>query len=257
VHVSPALYRTRTTHLRRAPAYHYFEHHGYSWYVDVDRLPELPRWFRPFARFDPRDHLVGGPEDSLRRRVESFLGDRGIDVDGGRITALMQPRVLGYGFTPMTLYWCHDRFGVVRHIVMELHNTGKTRHAYLLPPGPNGISLVPKEFRISPFNGSDGYYLVEAPRPAAELDVRMSLHRDDTAAFVVTMRGEQRRISTSALLRLQLAAPFAPLMAGLEFRVQKLVLRLRGVPVASSDQLPETGSRTGSLVAHAGESRML
>ena len=45
--LTAALYRTRITHLRRAPVHHYFEHRGYSWYVDIDRLPQLPRWLRP------------------------------------------------------------------------------------------------------------------------------------------------------------------------------------------------------------------
>ena len=70
--LTPALYRTRITHLRRAPVHHYFEHRGYSWYVDIDDLPRLPRWLRPFARFDARDHLwdsgAGEPNDSLRQR---------------------------------------------------------------------------------------------------------------------------------------------------------------------------------------------
>ena len=55
--LTPAIYRTRITHLRRAPVHHYFEHRSYSWYVDVDELPQLPRWLRPFARFDARDHF--------------------------------------------------------------------------------------------------------------------------------------------------------------------------------------------------------
>ncbi|PRC55213.1 DUF1365 domain-containing protein, partial [Mycobacterium sp. ITM-2017-0098] len=33
--VSSALYRTRITHLRRAPVHHYFEHRSYSWFVDI------------------------------------------------------------------------------------------------------------------------------------------------------------------------------------------------------------------------------
>ena len=36
--LTSALYRTRVTHLRRDPVHHYFEHRGYSWYVDIDRL---------------------------------------------------------------------------------------------------------------------------------------------------------------------------------------------------------------------------
>ncbi len=88
--LTSALYRTRITHLRRAPVHHYFEHRGYSWYVDIDRLPQLPRWLRPFARFDAADHLEGGPNDSLRQRIDAFLAGRDIDLQGGRITALTQ-----------------------------------------------------------------------------------------------------------------------------------------------------------------------
>ncbi|MGZ4528023.1 MAG: DUF1365 family protein, partial [Mycobacterium sp.] len=54
---TPGIYRTRITHLRQAPVNHYFEHRSYSWYVDVDDLPELPRWLRFLARFDPDDHF--------------------------------------------------------------------------------------------------------------------------------------------------------------------------------------------------------
>ena len=111
--MKPAIYRTRITHLRRAPVHHYFEHRGYSWYVDLDELPQLPRWLRPFANFDARDHLWpqegDDTNDTLRQRMDAFLADRGIDLRGGRITALMQARVLGYVFNPITLY-CLSQF---------------------------------------------------------------------------------------------------------------------------------------------------
>jgi DUF1365 family protein len=229
--LTPALYRTRITHLRRAPVHHYFEHHGYSWYVDIDRLPQLPRWLRPLARFDAADHLAGGPNDSLRQRIDGFLAERDIDLHGGRITALMQARVLGYVFNPLTLYWCHDTTGVVRHIVAEVHNTYGGRHAYLLPPHAEQSAMVRKKLYVSPFNDVDGYYLVRAPLPDAELDVRISLHRDDHPAFVATMRGTSRRASIGELLKLQLAAPLAPLMGAIGIRVQGITLWLRRVPV--------------------------
>jgi uncharacterized protein len=233
--LTSALYRTRITHLRRAPVHHYFEHHGYSWYVDIDRLPQLPRWLRPFARFDASDHLwasqTGGPNDSLRQRIDAFLAERGIDLHGGRITALMQARVLGYVFNPLTLYWCHDTQGVVRHIVAEVHNTYGDRHAYLLPPHDDHPAMVRKRLYVSPFNDVDGYYLVRAPLPDAELDVRISLHRDDQPAFVATMRGTRRSAGIGELLKLQIVAPLAPLMGAIGIRVQGITLWLRRVPV--------------------------
>jgi uncharacterized protein len=231
--LTPALYRTRITHLRRAPVHHYFEHHGYSWYVDIDRLPQLPRLLRPFARFDARDHLDGGPNDSLRQRIDAFLVERGIDLRGGRITALMQARVLGYVFNPLTLYWCHDAAGVLRHVVAEVHNTYGGRHAYLLPPHGDRPAMVRKKLYVSPFNDVDGYYLVRAPLPDDELDVRISLHRDSQPAFVATMRGTRRNASVGELLKLQFVAPLAPLMGAIGIRVQGITLWLRRVPVVA------------------------
>jgi DUF1365 family protein len=251
------LYRTRITHLRRAPVHHYFEHHGYSWYVDVDQLPRLPRWLRPFARFDAADHFDGAPGDSLRTRIDTFLGQRGIDLHGGRITALLQARVLGYAFNPVSLYWCHDSRGVVRHVVMEMHNTRGGRHAYLLPPGSDPAAMAMKKLRVSPFHGVDGYYLVRAPRPDAELDVTVSLHRDNEPAFVATVRGTRRPARVAEVLRMQVVAPLAPLMAAFEFRVQNLTLWLRGVPVAKvADRADESGSRTDDLVTTLSRSRL-
>ena len=241
--LTPALYRTRITHLRRAPVHHYFEHTGYSWYVDIDRLPKLPRWLRPFARFDARDHLwaaeAGGPNDSLRHRIDAFLAERGIDLNGGRITALMQARVLGYVFNPLTLYWCHDTQGVLRHIVAEVHNTYGGRHGYLLPPHDEGPAMVRKGLYVSPFNDVDGYYLVWAPLPDAELNVRISLHRDNQPAFVATMRGTRRSAGIGELIKLQLVAPLAPLLGAIGIRVQGITLWLRRVPVVPRPEFTE------------------
>ena len=85
--------------------------------------PSPPRWLRPFARFDAGDHLAGTADDTLRRRVESFLTEQGVPLPGGRITALMQARVLGYVFNPLSLFWCHDADGVLRAVIAEVHNT--------------------------------------------------------------------------------------------------------------------------------------
>ncbi|MGH3676542.1 MAG: DUF1365 domain-containing protein [Mycobacterium sp.] len=229
--ITPALYRTRITHLRRAPVHHYFEHRSYSWYVDVDDLPRLPRWLRPFARFAAGDHFDGDASDTLRQRIDALLADRGIDLRGGTITALLQARVLGYVFNPLSLYWCHDSDGVLRHVLAEVHNTYGGRHAYLLPPDGGQPAMVMKQLYASPFNGVDGYYLVRAPRPDAELDVTISLHRENEPAFVATLRGSRRRASVGEIILLQLIAPLAPLMERLSIRVQGITLWLRRVPL--------------------------
>ena len=89
---SSALYRTRITHLRRAPVHHYFEQRGYSWYVDLDDLPRLPALVAAVREIRSRAtisrHRVRGVDDTLRHRVDAFLAERGIELPGGTVTAL-------------------------------------------------------------------------------------------------------------------------------------------------------------------------
>ena len=193
---TPAIYRTTITHSRQAPVHHSFEYRSYSWYVDVDDLPSLPWWLRPFARFDAGDHFAGRPGDSLRDRVDAFLADHEAALPGGRITALVQARVLGYVFNPISIFWCHDREGVLRHVIVEVHNTYGERHAYLLPPA-NSRCWSTKKFYVSPFNSVAGHYQVLAPRPDQRVDVMVSLHGDGQPAFVATLRGTRRPATPS------------------------------------------------------------
>ena len=132
--LTPAIYRTTITHSRLAPVHHSFEYRSYSWYVDVDDLPRLPWWLRPFARFHADDHFADPPHGSLRDRLSAFFADHAMAVPEGRITALLQARVFGYVFNPLSIFWCHDRDGQLRHVIAEVHNTYGERHAYLLPP---------------------------------------------------------------------------------------------------------------------------
>jgi DUF1365 family protein len=231
--VPSALYRTRITRLRRAPVHHYYEQRGYSWYVDIDNLPRFPHWLQPFAGFEAADHLSppAEGEDTLRARVDGYLAERGIELRGGTVTALLQARVLGYVFNPLTIFWCHDSRGTLRHVIAEAHDTHGGRHAYLLPPTGGQPAAVKKALYVSPFNEVDGYYLVRAPLPGAELNATISLHRENTLAFVATLSGTRLDASIANLLRLQLVAPMAPLMGAVRIRIEGIALRARRVPV--------------------------
>jgi len=228
--LTPAIYRTTITHNRQGPVRHFFEYRSYSWYIDIDELPSLPWWLRPFARFDARDHFAGRPGRSLRERVDTYLAEHDATLPGGRVTALLQARVLGYVFNPISVFWCHDRDGVLRHVIVEVHNTYGQRHAYLLPPANTPV-LVTKRFYVSPFNPVAGHYQVLAPAPDRQVDVVVSLHGAGQPAFVATLRGTRRPATVRHIARMQILAPLAPLMVALRIRIQGIALWLRRVPV--------------------------
>lgn len=109
------------------------EYHGYGWFVDVDHLPRLAWWRRPFAQFRPWDHFAATDSDSFRGRVEDHLAANGIRVRGGRITALLDPRVLRRR-DPVSLFWCHDRTGALVCVVAEVRTPRGRRHCFTLRP---------------------------------------------------------------------------------------------------------------------------
>jgi DUF1365 family protein len=232
---TPAIYRTTISHSRQVPVRHSFEYRSYSWYVDVDDLPQLPWWLRPFARFRADDHFASPAHGSLRDRLEAFFADRDVPAPDGRITALLQARVFGYVFNPLSVFWCHDRDGRLRHVVAEVHNTYGERHAYLLPPADLPV-VTAKNFYVSPFLQVDGYYLVHAPLPGNDVDITVSLHRDHRPGFgefVANMRGERRPATTREVAVMQLISPLAPLAVATRIRIQGIKLWLRRVPVVS------------------------
>jgi len=128
---APALYDVEVRHVRHAALHRDFRHRVYLWLVDLDALPRLPLWLRPFAGFRAADHL-GDPDGTIRGNLDRYLAGRGIDLRGGRVLMLANARVLGYVFNPLTVFWCHGSDGSLACVVAEVHNTYGERHCYLL-----------------------------------------------------------------------------------------------------------------------------
>jgi DUF1365 family protein len=184
--------------------------------------------------------------------VDAVLARHGVHIPGGRVTALLTPRVLGRAFSPLSLFWCHDATGEVRCVVAETQDVRGRRSAYLLPAAEDGPAAVSDELRSAPFAGDDGYFLVRVPRPDEKLDLSISLHRDNQAALVATWRGGRRRASAAQVLLLQLTHPLAPQMARLSLYFQGLVLRWHGHPALKRPVVPQaerTGPRSVSTAA--------
>jgi len=233
------IYRTRIGHVRRAPIRHAFEYRSYSWYIDLDDLPVLPWWLRPFARFDPADHFDDTrPDATLRERIDAYLAGEGIDLDGGRITALLNARVLGHVFDPLTLFWCHDPGGTLVCVVAEVHNTYGGRHCYLLRPDASGYAEADKVFYVSPFNEVTGSYTLRVAEPGPFLDVEVSLHREGQPPFTATMRGSGRPATLGVVALSQLTHPLAPQMVSARIRRQGVGLWLRGLPLVPRPAAP-------------------
>lgn len=239
--LTPALYDVVIRHVRRQRVHRTFAHRSYLWLVDLDALPRLPRWLRPFARFEARDHL-GDPHRSIRENLDAWLARRGVDLRGGRVLMLANARVLGYAFNPITVYWCHGGGGALACVVAEVHNTYGGRHCYLLHPDEAGRASTTKDFSVSPFLAEDGEYAMRLPVPDEGLVLAVTLRQQGGPALTATVTGTRRPATPAALARQLLRRPLVTHRTTALIRRHGIALWLRRLPVLPRPQhTPQEG----------------
>lgn len=226
----PALVEGFVSHSRKGPVRHGFRHGVYQWLVDLDDLPRMPRWLRPFASFRSADHL-GDPTRSIKDNVLAFAAGEGVDLTGGRVLMLANARVLGHVFDPLSVHWCLDASGDLACVVAEVHNTYGERHAYLLRPDGRGTAWTDKELYVSPFYDVSGRYQLTFSLTPDQVATTVVLHRDGEVAFGATFRGAPRTATPRRLVGQVLRRPLMPQQVTALIRVHGVWLWLRQLPV--------------------------
>ena len=243
---APAIYNTTIRHVRTEPVEKAFENASYSWFVDIDDLPRLPRWLAPFAQFKGSDHLFGDDaQETLRQRVDRYLAENDVDLGGGRVTALLNARVLGYVFNPLSVFWCHNPEGILECVIAEVHNTYGGRHAYLVRLDRHNRAATDKHFYVSPFNDVSGRYSMSFPEPDEKLAISVTLHREGRDPFITAVRGKRMAATTKNVVRTQLRAPLAPLVVSARIRIKGIALWARGLPIMPRPSDPQQHSPSG------------
>ena len=215
-----ALYFGTVTHQRLKPVRHELNYRVFSLLLDLDELPALARRLRLFSHnrfnlfsFHDRDHgLRDGT--SLRPYVEGQLARAGIALGGGPIRLLTFPRVLGYVFNPLSIYFCHDADARLRAILYEVSNTFGEQHSYLIPvSGQDGLvsQSCAKEFYVSPFMEMACRYEFRLSAPGETIAVY--IRQSDRAGPILhaSLAGARAELTDRTLARAFLTHPLMTL----------------------------------------------
>lgn len=250
-------YRSRVMHTRRYGHRYRFTYDVGYLLLDIDRIGELDERLRLFSHnrfnlfgFYTKDH---GPRDgmSLRPWLESMLAPRGIDLSGGRIRLLCMPRLLGYVFNPISIYFCEHEDGQLRAILCQVHNTFGERHYYLLdaqgaPLDYAGPHAKPKRFHVSPLLDVAGDYVFCFEPPQETFAVRIALdnykqNKDEESGplLVTTLCGERRSLTDSQLFNTFLRMPLMTVKVISAIHWQAFKLWLRGAKTYRKPVPPE------------------
>lgn len=235
---SASIYRAEVMHRRLFDTVYQFRYRVFSLLLDIDAVDEVAASSRVFSRngfnllsFHDRDHLPDGETD-LRGWASRVLAGGGIDAAELRIRLLCFPRVLGWAFNPLSLWYCETPQGRPAAVIAEVRNTFGERHCYLLKPGPLEAEWPlrdshAKDFHVSPFIDMQARYAFRLSQPGSRLSVVIREFQDDRLMLVATQTGEQRRFTSRELVLQALRVPFQTLkiVAAIHWHALKIWLQ--------------------------------
>jgi DUF1365 family protein len=236
------LYVGSVVHRRLRPRAHRLRYRMFWMLVDLDEIDALASELRLFSSnrfnavsFYDADHGDGSGAP-LRPQVERHLAKAGIAIDGGRIKLFCMPRIFGYGFNPLSIYFCYSRIGPLVAILYEVHNTFAERHSYLIPvdslvnnPGSVITQQCHKVFHVSPFMDMDMTYQFRVVAPAERVAVAINAAKTDGVQLFAALAGRHRGLSDAGLLRLLVSHPLLTLKVVGAIHWHGLRLLLKGI----------------------------
>ncbi|MEI2298929.1 DUF1365 domain-containing protein [Ensifer sp. MJa1] len=236
-----ALYSGQVWHVRFRPRRHRFSYRVFSLLLDLDELACLDRKLRLFghnrwALFSFRDCDHGNGEvGGLRSWVERQLSEAGVDAKGLHVRILCYPRILGYVFNPLTVFYCEAGDGQVQAVLYEVCNTFHERHTYVIPvnDGHGGAirqSCV-KELYVSPFVPMDCRYQFNLRPPGETVFVGITEDDCDGRLLTAVFSGKREEISDKRLLLTFLKHPLMTLKVIGAIHWEALKIWVKGMPV--------------------------
>lgn len=237
---SAALYFGEVMHARLKPMGHRFSYRVMSLLIDLDRLDDAGRLSALFAvnraalySFHEADH---GARDgtSLHAWVQARATEHGIDLSGGRTLLLCYPRLLGYTFNPLSVYFCYRADGLLALLIYEVRNTFGEIHSYVLPVRAGETSAAgvrqqqDKLFYVSPFVDMAMRYRFRIAPPGEQVRLRILETDREGPLLAATFIGRHRRLATGALLRAFVALPLMTVKIVAAIHWEALRLWLKG-----------------------------
>ena len=217
-------------------------------YLDLDELPRLfdRFWFWSSRRFNlawfKRSDHFGDAEQPLIESVrEKLYQHTGIRTQGP-IRLLTHCRYFGFGFNPVSFYYCYDKDDThVENIIAEVNNTPwGEQYCYVLTEADNVSKQTGagkhkqykplKDFHVSPFMPMEIRYDWRFNQPDQRLTVHMQNYNDFIKLFDATLDLEYRPITSMNMARVLVQYPMVTMKVVIGIYYQALCLLLKRIP---------------------------
>ncbi len=246
---SSAIYQCKVMHHRLTPKEHHFNYSVFYLWLDLDELDELAAGLTLFSRnrfnvfsFFDGDHLDMG-KGTVRENLLEWIRLQGMSVESiARVRLLAFPRVFGYGFNPVSFFYCFDAQEQPVCVVAQVTNTFREQKPYLLREMDEAgrFRLVtPKHFYVSPFTALDLNFDFKLPVPGEKLEIHIDDLEGDRRLLLSALTGDRRPLTDGRLLWYALKYPLLTLKVIFLIHWHAFLLWMRRIPLHRKASHPQ------------------
>ena len=238
------IYIGRVIHKRFKPKKHFFKYSVFSLFLDLDEINELDEKIPFFSynkfnilSFFDKDH---GYRDgsSIKDWLIHVLQKKNISTINIKIKILCYPRIFGYVFNPLSIFFIYDKDSNPIAILYEVKNTFGEQHTYVFKIDIKNKQILnncKKKFYVSPFMDLESKYFFKVLIPNERLSVIIDQRDKEGKLLFASQDGERVKLSSKNLLKSYLKHPLMTLKIISAIHYEALKLWMKGIKLVKKN----------------------
>ena len=233
---SSCIYNGQVIHKRFKPKEHFFKYKVFSLLLDLSELSLLDKELKIFSynkfnilSFYDIDH---GPRDgtSLISWVKENLNNNNINSNEIKIKLLCYPRIWGYIFNPLSIFFVYDKNSKLISILYEVKNTFGEQHTYVFKIDKDNQLFehsCKKKFHVSPFIEMNCLYYFKILKPTDKLSVVINQNDDSGKLLFASQDGLKNELNNKNLMISYISNPLMSfkIIGAIHFEALKLWIK--------------------------------
>jgi len=205
--MNSCIYNGFVSHTRFKPVKHSLKYNTFSLFIDLDEIKNLTK-NNPIFSFNKFNifsfyNIDHGNRDGkcLKNWVKANLKKFEIDQNINSVKLLCYPRIFGYVFNPLSIFYCYDGKNL-KAILYEVKNTFNEQHTYIFKVKSKDVisQTCKKKFYVSPFMDMDTYYKFDLLNPDEQLSVIIKQSDKEGIILTAVQKGQKKAFSFKQLL---------------------------------------------------------
>jgi len=232
------IYNGSVTHKRFKPKEHFFKYKVFSLLIDLSEIEQLSKKISIFSfnkfnliSFFEKDH---GSRDgtSLIDWVKLNLTKKNLNTKNIRIKLLCYPRILGYVFNPLSVFFIYDNKEKLISILYEVKNTFGEQHTYIFKVDSEKNLIqnnCSKKFHVSPFIKMNCKYFFRILKPGEKISVIIDQYDQEGKILYASQDGKKVAFTSQELIKSYIKHPLMTFKIFLAIHFEAFKLWTKGI----------------------------